>query len=290
MSQRIQMVCVARGWGVIALALAVTVVSNCGSGGGSSSPTAPSSPAPSGPLSSAIVLVTNVSMTVEPTATGVIYRSTLTLTEVSHRSGATVASIRVNLTNGSRNGSATFDRNDNIVTALAAASSTVYRLSVTSDNRDVFTQVTFTVTYADDAGVGGSFTSPTSTSITPVPAATTPPVLTPGPTAGGKYDGVYNFFVRYPIGGGRSDSQNIDRFMIITNGIVSSRDGTMSGRVDNFGLITFTWLCIISPSFLGDYRGSMNASALAGFNFGEGTYTCRNPHDEPRSWQATQSR
>jgi hypothetical protein len=149
--------------------------------------------------------------------------------------------------------------------------------------------VTFTVTYSDNAGVGGSFTSPTSTSISPVPAATTPPVLAPGGPAG-KYDGTYNFVVRFPTGGGTSGSLPIDRFMIITNGIVSSRDGTMSGTVDNFGLITFTWPCVISSNFLGDFRGSMNASALAGFNFGQGTYTCRNPHDEPRSWQATQSR
>lgn len=275
----------------LAILILAAAMVGCG-GGGSSSPTAPSPPsAPSGPLSSAIVLVTNVSVTVEPTASGVIYRSTLTLTEVSHRSGATIASIRVNFTNGTRNGSATFDRNDNIVTALASGGSNEYRLNVTSDNRDAFTQVTFTVTYADSAGVGGSFTSPTATGITPVPAAVAPPVPTPTPGGpAGKYDGVYNFFVRYPIGGGRSDSQNIDRFMIITNGIVSSRDGTMSGTVDNFGLITFTWPCVISASFLGDYRGSMNASALAGSNFGQGTYTCRNPHDEPRSWQATQSR
>lgn len=268
----------------------VFALAGCG-GGSASAPTAPTSPSPpSGPLSTAIVLVTNVSVTVEPTASGVIYRSTLTLTEVSHRSGATIASIRVNFSNSTRNGSATFDRNDNIVTTLASGGSNVYQLNVTSDNRDAFTQVTFTVTYADSAGVGGSFTSPTRTSITPVPAASTPPVTTPGPPAGGRYDGTYSFFIRYPIGGGSSDSQNIDRFMIIRNGIVSSRDGTMSGTVDNFGLITFTWPCIITPSSLGDFRGNMNASALAGFNFGQGTYTCRSPHGEPRSWQATQAR
>jgi hypothetical protein len=285
------MVYVNRGWGVIALALAVTMVSNCGSGGSSSSPTAPTSSAPSGPLSTAIVLVTNVSVTVEPTATGVIYRSTLTLTEVSHRSGATVASIRVNLTNGARSGSATFDRNDNIVTALAAASSTVYRLSVTSDNRDVFTQVTFTVAYADDAGVGGSFTSPTSTSITPVPAATTPPVLTPGPPAGGgKYDGVYDFFYTFPTSSTTGSSRTIPRFLIIQNSVISSGDGSMAGSVDNFGLITFTGPCVLGNSDLSDFRGSMNASALSGFNFGQGEYTCRIPISGNLTWKATQSR
>jgi hypothetical protein len=87
-----------------------------------------------------------------------------------------------------------------------------------------------------------------------------------------------------------SGSQNIDRFITIRGGIVSSVDGKMAGTVDNFGLITFTWSCIITPNSLADFRGSINASALAGFNFGEGTYTCRNPHDLPRSWQAQQSR
>ena len=83
----------------LAVLLLVAAMVACGGGGSSSAPTAPTSPAPGGPLSTAIVLVGNVSMTVEPTASGVIYRSTLTLTEVSHRSGATIASIRVNLSN-----------------------------------------------------------------------------------------------------------------------------------------------------------------------------------------------
>ncbi|MFA5908154.1 MAG: hypothetical protein WC815_05220 [Vicinamibacterales bacterium] len=228
----------------------------------------------------------NVSATVEPTATGVLYRNTLTLTESSHRSGATIASIRVNLSNATRNGSATFDRNDNIVTALASGGSNVYQLNVTSDNRDPFTQVTFVVTYADSAGVGGSFTSPSSSSITPVPAATTPPVLAPGAPSG-KFDGVYNFFISYPTSATTSGSQNIARFMTIRNGIISAADGLMAGTVDNFGNVTFTWPCIISPSFLADFTGQMNS--LARPNFGEGKYTCRNPHDGPRSWQANQS-
>jgi hypothetical protein len=263
------------------------IASACGGGG--SAPTAPSPPpAAPRPLSTAIVLVLNASTTVEPTATGVLYRNTFTLTESSHRSGATIASIRVNLSNATRNGNATFDRNDNIPTALASGASNVYVLNVSSDNRDPFTQVTFVVTYADDAGVGGSFTSPTSTSITPVPAAAnTPPVLTPGAPSG-KFDGVYNFFISYPTSSTTSGSQNIARFMTIRNGVVSAADGLMAGTVDNFGLITFTWPCIITPNSLADFRGSMNA--LSSPNFGEGTYICRIPHDGPRSWQANQSR
>lgn len=267
----------------LAMLLLAAATVACG-GGGSSSPTAASpTPAPSGPLSAAIVIVTNPAMTVEPTSTGVIYRSALTLTETSHRSAATIVSIRVNLTNGTRNGSATFDRNDNLVTALAAGGANLYRLSVTSDNRDAFTQVTFTVTYTDNAGVGGSFTSPTSTSITPVPAATTPPVLTPGPPTG-EHDGTYDFFVRYPEPGGTT-SQNIPRLIIILNGVVTARDGSISsGSIDRFGRITFVWHCLVGG--LGDYVGNLNN------NGGVGTYTCRFPAgtELQRTWQMVKSR
>jgi hypothetical protein len=269
----------------LAAVLSLCAVTLACGGGGSSSPTAPSAPAaPSGPLSTAIVLVTNVSVTVEPTASGVIYRSTLTLTEVSHRSGATIASIRVNFSSSTRTGSATFDRNDNIVTALAAAGSNEYRLNVTSDNRDAFTQVTFTVTYADSAGVGGSFTSPSGTSITPVPAATTPPVLTPGPPTG-EHDGTYDFFVRYPQPGGETTSQNIPRLIIILNGVVTARDGSVSsGSIDRFGRITFVWHCLVGG--LGDYVGNLNN------NGGVGTYTCRFAAgtELQRTWQMVKSR
>jgi hypothetical protein len=260
----------------------------CGGGGGASSPTAPtSSPAPSGPRSSAIVLVTNASMTVEPAATGVIYRTTLTLSEVSGKSAATIASIRLSFSNGTRNGSATFDSSDDIVTALASRGANEYQLIVTSDNPDRFTQVSFTVTYADSAGAGGSFTSPTATSITPVPAAFTPPRLTPGP-ASGKYDGVYNFSIAHPTSPTTSRIQNIARFMIIRDGIVSSADGTMAGSVDNFGWITFTWPCIITPNSLADFEGHM--TGLAWPKAGKGSYDCRMKHDEPRTWTAQESR
>jgi len=277
-----------------AFALATSIA--CG--GGSSTPTAPSAPsAPPGPLSAAIVLVLNVSATVEPTATGFLYKNTITLTEASHRSGATIASIRVNLSNATRNGNATFDRNDNIVTALASGGSNVYQLNVTSDNRDPFTQVTFFVTYADGAGVGGSFTSPSGTSITLVPAATTPlPVPNPSPTPpppGGdtKYDGVYDFSVDAPAGGGTIRTQIIPAFVTIRNGVISARDSTISdGQIDRFNAITFTWVCLSTGSSRADFRGHMLPSALAGSNLGEGTYTCRSGDTIPSgiTWRLRQ--
>jgi hypothetical protein len=272
----------------LASATLVFTLAACG-GGGSSTPTAPTATSPPpGPLSTAIVLVLNVSATVEPTSTGVLYRNTLTLNEASHRSGATIASIRVNLSSATRNASATFDRNDNIVTALASGGSNVYLLNVTSDNRDPFTQVAFFVTYTDSAGTGGTFTSPTGTGITPVAAANTPPVLTPGAPSG-RFDGSYDFFYTFPTSLTSGSSNTIPRFLIIRNGVISSADGTMAGKIDNFGYATFTWPCIINSS-LADFNGSMDESALSGFNFGKGDYACRMHISGTLSWSARQSR
>lgn len=74
-------------------------------------------------------------------------------------------------------------------------------------------------------------------------------------------------------------------------GFGSSSDGTVAGAVDNFGAIRFTAPCPIDNS-VADWTGSMNASALAGSNFGEGLYTCRIPigGGSLNSWQATESR
>lgn len=115
----------------------------------------------------------------------------------------------------------------------------------------------------------------------------TPPV--PPRPAAGKYDGWYDVFLRFPTGPGSTGSRNLPRFLNITNGIVSSRDATVSGVVDNFGAIRFTGPCTINTS-TADYIGNMNQSALAGANFGEGRYTCRTPISGTTTWQANQSR
>lgn len=110
---------------------------------------------------------------------------------------------------------------------------------------------------------------------------------TPGSS---KYDGTYDFFFKHPAPGGVTQSVSVARFFIIRNGVVSSSDGTLAGVVDGFGKVTFTGPCPINSS-VGDWVGSMNASALAGSNFGEGTYTCRMAiGGSSNTWQANQSR
>ena len=106
-----------------------------------------------------------------------------------------------------------------------------------------------------------------------------------------KYDGSYNFFFVYPTGpGGASGSTNLKRFLIVKNSVVSSSDGTVTGTVDSFGAIKFSGPCPINSS-VADWTGNMNASALAGSNFGQGKYTCRiaiGGAGYTLSWQAIQ--
>ena len=109
----------------------------------------------------------------------------------------------------------------------------------------------------------------------------------PGTT---KYDGTYNFFFKNPGPGGVTESHTLARFLIIRSGVVSSSDGTVSGAVDSFGAVRFTSPCTINNS-VATWIGNMNASALAGSNFGQGTYTCSLAigGGTSNSWQATQA-
>lgn len=105
-----------------------------------------------------------------------------------------------------------------------------------------------------------------------------------------KYDGTYNFFFKNPGPGGITESRTLARFFIIRNGVISSSDGTLSGAVDSFGAVSFTSPCTINNS-VATWIGNMNASALAGANFGQGTYTCSLAigGGSSNSWQATQT-
>ena len=110
---------------------------------------------------------------------------------------------------------------------------------------------------------------------------------TPGSS---KYDGTYDFFFKHPAPGGVTQSVNLLRFFIVRNGVVSSSDGALAGVVNGSGQVTFTGPCPINNS-LGDWTGNMNASALAGSNFGQGTYTCRTAiGGSSNTWQVNQSR
>ena len=91
------------------------------------------------------------------TATGVTYQTVLTVRETGSRCAATIGSIRVNLSNATRSGSATFDASSNITTALAAGASNVYRLNVASTNAtDPYNSVRFVVTFIDGCSGGQS--------------------------------------------------------------------------------------------------------------------------------------
>jgi hypothetical protein len=141
---------------------------------------------------------------------------------------------------------------------------------------------TFTVNGDQTSGTSTIASSGTGTGTAPAPA--------PSPT-GGKYDGTYDFFFRFPAPGGVFDSSNLKGFMIIRGSTISSSDGTLNGTVDlTFGTVRMTSPCTINSS-TATWTGTMNASALSGANFGQGTYTCSIAigGGTGDSWQATQS-
>ncbi len=116
-------------------------------------------------------------------------------------------------------------------------------------------------------------------------------IANPVGTDGGvsKFDGAYNFFFKYPSPSGQT-SRTLSRYLIISNGVVSSSDGTASGSVDSFGSIQFQTACPINSS-TANWTGTMNASALSGSNFGQGQYTCTIPIGNASldTWQANQT-
>ena len=115
-----------------------------------------------------------------------------------------------------------------------------------------------------------------------------PAITVPG-TGSPNFDGTYNFFFKYPSPSGQT-SRSLARFLIIKNGVVSSSDNNVAGSVDHFGAVRFQSPCPINSS-TATWTGNMNASALAGSNFGQGTYTCSIAIGGGTldSWQATQT-
>ena len=104
-----------------------------------------------------------------------------------------------------------------------------------------------------------------------------------------KFDGSYNFFFKYPSPSGMKP-QSLSRYLFIRTGVVTSSDGVVSGSVDRWGTIRFQAPCPINSS-TATYSGTMNASALSGSNFGQGTYTCSLAigGGSLDSWQADQT-
>jgi hypothetical protein len=142
---------------------------------------------------------------------------------------------------------------------------------------------TFTVNGDQTSGTSTIAGSGTGTGTAPAPA--------PSPSTGGKYDGTYDFFFRFPAPGGASDSSTVRGFMVIRGSTISSSDGTLNGTVDlTFGSVRMTSPCTINSS-TATWTGTMNASALSGANFGQGTYACSIAigGGTSNSWQATQT-
>ena len=123
---------------------------------GSDSPTSPSAPTPPA-TGSVSITVAEISATTERTPPGVTYHVRFTL-RASGPIGATVTALKVNLTNGTRNGAATFD---NLSDQLVAGGTSHERLRITNTNEtDLYDAVSsVAVTYTDARGVGGSVTS-----------------------------------------------------------------------------------------------------------------------------------
>lgn len=93
-------------------------------------------------------------------------------------------------------------------------------------------------------------------------------------------NGVYDFSFTWVDMAGTHITQ-LNRFFRVTNGVISSSDGTLRGTVDRFGKATFDGPC---PTANGGatYTGSM--SALAVPKAGLGTYRC-NVTNISNSWR-----
>jgi hypothetical protein len=89
-----------------------------------------------------------------------------------------------------------------------------------------------------------------------------------------KYDATYDFsFVHTNPPPDADTTVVLSQFFIITDGTVSSSDGTLSGAVqdDDFGTVKFSGPCPINNDSA-DWEGIMDV--LAGPKTGQGSYTC----------------
>ncbi len=133
-----------------------------------------------------------------------------------------------------------------------------------------------------DGRIGGVGVQPDGPKDTPPP---------PNPPALGiaKYDGAYDFTLTIPTGNGTQTTQTVRRFWHVSNGVVTSTDGTLRGTVDGSGGVRFTGQCPIN-SELADWTGNLDWTAQPGFNHGEGRYVCRMPISGNLTWRVQQTR
>ena len=253
-----------------------TVAIACG--GGSSSPTSPSAQPPSGGLFTGFW-----SGSFGP---GGVTPMTLTLTQ----NGSTVSGTMVITCAGCGPGQSTVAGTAS--GQVATVSFTTPPATTPSIQGATLTLNGSTMTTQWIGGGGTVIAGTLTTSTPPVPVPVPNPSPTPPPPGGDtKYDGVYDFSVDAPAGGGTIRTQIIPAFVTIRNGVISARDGTISdGQIDRFNAITFTWVCLSTGSSRADFRGHMLPSALAGANLGEGTYTCRSGDTIPSgvTWRLRQ--
>ena len=83
-------------------------------------------------------------------------------------------------------------------------------------------------------------------------------------------NGVYDFSFTWADLGGTHVTQ-LKGFFRVTNGVISSSDGTLSGSVDRVGAATFNGPC---PTANGGARFTGSMSSLAVPKAGRGDYTC----------------
>ena len=99
------------------------------------------------------------------------------------------------------------------------------------------------------------------------------PLTNPGTGTGGKYDGVYDFSFVTSTPSGNQTIVLPAGFFIVKNGVISSSDNTLSGKVlDDFGNVQFTGPCPINNG-TANFTGILDA--LAAPKAGHGNYTCQ---------------
>ncbi len=91
------------------------------------------------------------------------------------------------------------------------------------------------------------------------------------------YDGTYDFLFVFTTPGGDS-SRTLSRFFRVSNGTISSTDGTVRGSLTSSGAATFIGPCPINND-PADYTGTLSTNGT-----GQGTYRCRTGGIS-RSWR-----
>ncbi|MBI4265735.1 MAG: hypothetical protein HY657_15275 [Acidobacteria bacterium] len=166
------------------LPLALLTATAFACGGSSGAPAGPGTVDPPAATSAATLSVRTISAVTE-LSTGVFrYGVTVTVAETGGRSAATVTSVRLSFTNGTRNGASDPITNAFTPSQIAAnGTATSRRINLDDDNATASTlmnSVTATVNYTDDRGVAGTTTSG-SFSVTPPTPTPAPASCTPGP-------------------------------------------------------------------------------------------------------------